>query len=193
VKTGTSPVLFIDTEMLFAETLAYQLELTERLRLDNVPVHPREPRGGVRARQRGAPAPVRPRRLLRLRKTEPLQRALRPYDLDHRAEALPGQDPRGTSTSSRPRGTCGSRSTRCHWGPARTCQDYIAENRLPRHPMVAKGYPVIGCQPCTTRVSDGEDPRAGRWRDLDKEECGIHFEHGKLVRGPAATAMRGIG
>jgi phosphoadenosine phosphosulfate reductase len=67
-------------------------------------------------------------------------------------------------------------------------RDYIAENRLPRHPMVAKGYPSIGCQPCTTRVNDGEDPRAGRWRNLDKEECGIHFVDGKLVRGPKAAA-----
>jgi hypothetical protein len=60
VKNRHLPVLFIDTEMLFAETLAYQLELTERLRLSQRAGDPREPRGGVRAGQRGAPAPVRP-------------------------------------------------------------------------------------------------------------------------------------
>ena len=38
------------------------------------------------------------------------------------------------------------------------------------------------------RVGDGEDPRAGRWRDTGKEECGIHFVGGRLVRGPAARA-----
>ena len=42
------------------------------------------------------------------------------------------------------------------------------------HPLVAKGYPSIGCVPCTSRVAAGEDLRAGRWRGLDKTECGIH-------------------
>jgi phosphoadenosine phosphosulfate reductase len=56
------------------------------------------------------------------------------------------------------------------------------ENRLPRHPLVARGYPSIGCMPCTTPVKPGEDPRSGRWRDQDKTECGIHFVNGKMVR-----------
>ena len=55
-------------------------------------------------------------------------------------------------------------------------------NRLPRHPLVAKGYPSIGCAPCTSPVAEGEDPRAGRWRGDDKEECGIHFVNGRMVR-----------
>jgi phosphoadenosine phosphosulfate reductase len=53
---------------------------------------------------------------------------------------------------------------------------------------VARGYPSIGCAPCTTRVNDGEDPRAGRWRDLPKEECGIHFIDGKVVRVKSVAA-----
>ena len=63
-------------------------------------------------------------------------------------------------------------------------QEYMTNNRLPRHPLVAKGFPSIGCAPCTTRVGEGEDPRAGRWRGKDKEECGIHFVDGKVVRSP---------
>ena len=58
----------------------------------------------------------------------------------------------------------------------------MEENRLPRHPLVAKGYPSIGCMPCTSPVKEGEDIRAGRWRGEDKSECGIHFVDGKLVR-----------
>jgi phosphoadenosine phosphosulfate reductase len=58
------------------------------------------------------------------------------------------------------------------------------ENRLPRHPLVAKGYPSIGCAPCTSPVAAGEDERAGRWRGQAKVECGIHFVNGKMVRGP---------
>ena len=51
---------------------------------------------------------------------------------------------------------------------------YVAEHRLPPHPLVAQGYLSIGCAPCTSIVASGEDPRAGRWRGFDKTECGIH-------------------
>jgi len=51
---------------------------------------------------------------------------------------------------------------------------YFAEYDLPRHPLEAEGYPSIGCQPCTSKVQAGEDPRAGRWRGWEKTECGIH-------------------
>ena len=51
---------------------------------------------------------------------------------------------------------------------------YFAEHALPRHPLEAQGYLSIGCEPCTSKVLPGEDPRAGRWRGWDKVECGIH-------------------
>ena len=53
---------------------------------------------------------------------------------------------------------------------------YFAAHALPRHPLEAEGYLSIGCQPCTSKVQRGEDPRAGRWRGWDKVECGIHDE-----------------
>ncbi len=53
---------------------------------------------------------------------------------------------------------------------------YFAEHDLPRHPLEAEGYSSIGCQPCTSKVLPGEDPRAGRWRGWEKTECGIHVE-----------------
>jgi phosphoadenosine phosphosulfate reductase len=74
-----------------------------------------------------------------------------------------------------------------HWAPE-DVQEYMVNNRLPRHPLVAKGYPSIGCAPCTSPVKPGEDPRAGRWRGAEKEECGIHFIDGRIVRGPLKTA-----
>jgi phosphoadenosine phosphosulfate reductase len=60
----------------------------------------------------------------------------------------------------------------------------MLNNRLPRHPLVARGYPSIGCAPCTSPVAPGEDERAGRWRGSAKTECGIHFIDGRIVRGP---------
>jgi phosphoadenosine phosphosulfate reductase len=52
---------------------------------------------------------------------------------------------------------------------------YIADHHVPFNPLLADGYPSIGCQPCTTKVDPGSDPRAGRWAGLDKTECGIHY------------------
>ena len=51
---------------------------------------------------------------------------------------------------------------------------YIADHDIIVNPLVDQGYLSIGCQPCTTPVTAGEDPRAGRWRGLDKTECGLH-------------------
>ena len=52
---------------------------------------------------------------------------------------------------------------------------YIAEHDVPVNPLTEQGYVSIGCQPCTTPVAPGEDPRAGRWRGQDKTECGLHL------------------
>ena len=73
-----------------------------------------------------------------------------------------------------------------HWR-REDIQEYMAENNLPRHPLVAKGYASIGCAPCTSPIKPGEDPRAGRWRGSQKTECGIHFIGGKMVRAGANT------
>lgn len=53
-------------------------------------------------------------------------------------------------------------------------QDYAASHGLVVNPMLADGYPSIGCAPCTRRVGHDEDQRAGRWAGLAKTECGIH-------------------
>ena len=52
---------------------------------------------------------------------------------------------------------------------------YAAERSLPTNPLVERGYPSIGCWPCTKPVAPGEDPRSGRWAGLDKTECGLHL------------------
>ena len=52
---------------------------------------------------------------------------------------------------------------------------YAADHGLPEHPLVAQGYLSIGCAPTTRPVGEGEDPRAGRWLDSDKVECGLHI------------------
>jgi phosphoadenosine phosphosulfate reductase len=54
--------------------------------------------------------------------------------------------------------------------------DYIKENKIPYNPLHDKGFPSIGCQPCTRAIMEGEDVRAGRWwwENPDTRECGLH-------------------
>jgi phosphoadenosine phosphosulfate reductase len=58
--------------------------------------------------------------------------------------------------------------------------DYIKSNDIPYHALHDKGYPSIGCQPCTRAVKPGEDVRAGRWwwEEPEKKECGLHGRSG---------------
>lgn len=187
IMDRTTPVLFVDTEMLFAETLTYQLELTERLMLKNLRVIKAD-RAQVFARDNeGLLHQYNPDACCALRKTEPLQHALTGYDAWITGRKRYQGSTRSTLEFFENEGDIRIKvNPLAHWSSA-DLQEYIAENRLPRHPLVAKGYPSIGCAPCTTRVNDGEDPRAGRWRNLEKTECGIHFVDGKLVRKSTAT------
>jgi phosphoadenosine phosphosulfate reductase len=51
---------------------------------------------------------------------------------------------------------------------------YIADHDIPVNPLVGKGYPSIGCMPCTQPATDPDDPRSGRWAGRSKTECGLH-------------------
>ena len=55
-------------------------------------------------------------------------------------------------------------------------EDFLKENSIPYNPLHDKGFPSIGCQPCTRAIREGEDFRAGRWwwEDQSKKECGLH-------------------
>ncbi len=57
-------------------------------------------------------------------------------------------------------------------------QEYVQANKVPVHPLHAKGFPSIGCQPCTRAIQTGEDERAGRWwwEDPSNKECGLHVK-----------------
>jgi phosphoadenylyl-sulfate reductase (thioredoxin) len=53
---------------------------------------------------------------------------------------------------------------------------YARRHGVPTNPLHERGYPSIGCAPCTSPVAPGEDPRAGRWRGREKTECGLHVD-----------------
>ena len=186
VAPGT-PVLFIDTQMLFPETLAYQHELARKLDLTDIrtiraaeaDIAFEDPDGTLHQFSTDA--------CCALRKTLPLERALAGFDGWITGRKRFQGATRAALEFFENEGDLRIKvNPLAHWG-REDIEDYIVNNRLPRHPLVARGYPSIGCAPCTSPVRPGEDPRAGRWRGQDKVECGIHFINGKVVRGPVPS------
>ncbi len=177
----TTPVLFIDTEMLFPETLDYQRDVADKLRLTNVQIlRPDRNRIFLSDPNNGLHR-TRPDACCALRKTDPLKQALTPFDawITGRKRFHGGQ--RKHLAFFEAEGEARIKiNPLAHFTPPDVAE-YITNNRLPRHPLVRKGYASIGCLPCTTRIAEGEEPRAGRWRGSKKDECGIHFEDGKVV------------
>lgn len=184
------PVLFLNTQMLFAETLEYQKSVTEKLGLTDVrilepdrnEVFLRDPEGDLHIHD--------PDACCELRKVLPLERALGGFDgwITGRKRFQGGARTEMEFFEADENGRI-KVNPLAHW-TRDDVQDYMINNRLPRHPLVAQGYPSLGCAPCTSPVAEGEDERAGRWRGTEKVECGIHFIDGKVVRGklPDATA-----
>ncbi len=184
VLAPATPVIFIDTQMLFPETLEYQRKLADSLPLTDVRVIRADPQRRAELDPAGDLHRTRPDACCALRKTEPLETALAPFDAwitgrkRYQGSTRAVLDFFEVETPHRIK-----INPLAHWG-REDVEDYLVNNRLPRHPLVARGYPSIGCAPCTTQVKPGEDPRAGRWRGSDKTECGIHFVNGKMVRAP---------
>jgi len=168
-----TPVLFLDTQKHFPETLAYRDTLVAQLGLNDVrslapdadAVKARDPDGTLWSRN--------PDACCALRKVVPLNRALSGFSAwisgrkrFHGGErrALPVIEPDGPRVKLNPLATWSSEQIGCEF-----------ETRgLPPHPLTAQGYRSIGCAPCTVPGAPAADPRAGRWAGLDKTECGIH-------------------
>jgi phosphoadenosine phosphosulfate reductase len=167
------PVLFLDTQWLFKETLAYRDALVERLKLTDVrTVTPspsalalRDPKRELCFRDRDACCGIR--------KVEPLAREPALFDgwmtgrkRYHGGEraSLPAVEADGPRLKFNPLASL----TRAELNLAFTAA------RLPRHPLQALGFASVGCVPCTNRPAAGAAVREGRWGGLAKTECGIH-------------------
>ncbi len=179
-----APVLFVDTQMLFQETLEYQRRLVLHLGLTNVQtIRASE----VLLRQQDIFGRLHlkdPDGCCNLRKIAPLQAALAGYDAWVTGRKRHQSSGRASLALNELVDGRIKLNPLVDW-QRKDIAAYFETHDLPRHPMKAKGFGSIGCGPCTTPVGVGEDPRAGRWRGSDKVECGIHFEGGKTVR-PAA-------
>lgn len=167
------PVVFLDTGWLFEETLAYRDTLIETLGLTDV--RSIKPDEAALSRQ----DPDRelwftdPDACCRIRKVEPLARALKPF-----AGWINGRKRfQGNARAEIP--VVEDDGIRLKFNPfAHVSREEIeaiyALGKLPPHPLVASGYQSVGCMPCSSRAAAGEDARDGRWRGRAKTECGIH-------------------
>lgn len=176
-----TPVLFVETGMLFAETLNYQKRVAARLGLSNIEIVRPDPVQLLTRDTDGLLHLADTDACCQLRKVEPLEAALAPFDgwISGRKRIHGGQ--RIALNLAEADGGQLKLNPLAHWS-AREIANYMDVHDLPRHPLAGKGFASIGCEPCTSRALPGEGPRAGRWAGQDKTECGIHFIGGKAVR-----------
>ncbi|WP_417309593.1 phosphoadenylyl-sulfate reductase [Devosia sp.] len=181
------PVLFLETGKHFPETLDYVETLKTRLGLTNVvALHP-DDKDVARFDPNGDLWETDPDSCCHIRKTEPLDISVAGY---------------GGWVTGRKRYQTVERGVLPHFeltsddrikvNPLAYFSDddvaaYKARHDLPEHPLYHMGYKSIGCAPCTSIVAEGEDPRAGRWRGLNKKECGIHFDFNGAIAKPMAA------
>ncbi len=168
-------VLFLDTGYHFRDTLVTRDIVAERLPVTVVDVRPRltvaeqDAVHGPRLYERD------PGACCRMRKVEPLARALGGYE----AWVTGVRRDEAVTRTETPLVTWDDRNGLVKINPLAAwsfddLMEYAVEHDVPVNLLVGAGYPSIGCEPCTRPVAPGEDPRAGRWAGFAKTECGLH-------------------
>ncbi|HET6690861.1 MAG TPA: phosphoadenylyl-sulfate reductase [Miltoncostaeaceae bacterium] len=168
-------VVELDTGLLFPETYATREALVARYDLDLERVDPRET-VEEQAQSEGPELWRRdPDRCCALRKVEPLERALVGMDAwitgIRRAQSVTRRDAKVLELD--PRGVVKVQPL-AGWSDE-DVKGYLFAHDVPYNPLHDRGFPSIGCTPCTRAIRPGEDSRAGRWADAEKTECGLHI------------------
>jgi phosphoadenosine phosphosulfate reductase len=172
-------VFTLDTDYLFPETLDLWRRLEERYGLVIEAVRPAPVADQANVLNGGPLHATDPDRCCFLRKVEPLQRFLseqsawatairRDQSLDRRNARVVERDVRFGLVKLNPL---------AGWSHGDVWEQ-VRRFDVPTNPLHERGYVSIGCAPCTSPVAEGEDPRAGRWRDREKTECGLHASTG---------------
>ena len=176
------PVLFLDTEKLFPETLAYRDQLVRELGLTNLRNITPDPEDLERVDPDGILHTFDKDLCCHFRKTVPMQKAFADFDIiisgRKRFHGATRSDLQFISVQD------GKVKIEPLAGfSALDLSSYMISHHLPSHPLKLQGYRSVGCVPCTVLGGTDEDPRAGRWAGSDKTECGIHFSvNGEVVR-----------
>ena len=175
------PIVFIDTGMHFQQTLDYRDELEERLGLTGLrTVYPvkeevkeLDPKGILHKSDTDLCCEVR--------KVRPLEPALEGFD----AWITGRKRFHGMGRANLPIFEFSEGRYKVNPLANWTQEDvteWFATSDVPRHPLVAEGYPSIGCWPCPARPADPNDVRSGRWAGQNKEECGLHVKRNERPR-----------
>lgn len=168
-------VFYLDTDLLFPETHDLKRQLADRLGLTFTRVH-----SGLslqdQAREEGLNLwRTNPDRCCFIRKVLPLRRFLSTREAwitGIRRDQSPTRERIGIVGWDEANGLV-KINPLANWTEQQVWQ-YVELNELPYNVLHDRGYPSIGCIPCTKPVAEDEDPRAGRWQGHDKLECGIH-------------------
>jgi phosphoadenosine phosphosulfate reductase len=179
------PVLFLDTGMQFGQTLDYRKQLAARLGLTNV----NDLRPAFKDLAAADPSSTLWKTdtdaCCHLRKVVPLQTALEGFD----AWITGRKRFQAASRANLPVVEAAGRLVKVNPLANWTKDDldaYVAAHDLPPHPLVAQGFPSIGCWPCTKPVETGHNDREGRWAGSEKTECGIHTPSAAELNAPQA-------
>lgn len=173
------PVLFLDTGFHFPETIEFKdrivrmwgLNLVELRGEHETPKHQAEIHGPALYRSD-------PDTCCHINKVAPLQAALADFDgwiSGLRRDQSPLRA--GTPIVEAQMLPSGEEILKIHplarWSRAEV-NSYVADNGIPTHPLLERGFASIGCRPCTAAISAADDERSGRWNGSGKTECGIH-------------------
>ncbi len=168
-------VFTLDTGVLFPETLTLWRQLEDKYGITIRAVRPAQTLAQQAAEHGDKLWERDPDRCCALRKVAPLRQALAQFDAwitairrDQTPERATAQVVEHDSKFGLVKVNPLVRWTHDDvWG-------YLYANDVPYNALHEQGYPSIGCQPCTSPVAAGEDPRSGRWRGNAKKECGLH-------------------
>lgn len=169
------PVYFINTGFHFPETVSFRDEISEKFGLNLIDLHSSVPKSQQRDKSGNLYFTSDPDYCCHLNKVQPLDPVLARFDVwinGIRADQNANRKNMQTEQKT-PQGTL-----RYHpmlpW-TNKMIFEYIKAYNLPEHPLEAKGYLSIGCEPCT-RIPSTDGTRDGRWFGLNKTECGLHTE-----------------
>ena len=168
-------IVELDTGLLFPETYQTRERLVERYDLDLERIDPSETVEEQAASEGPELWRRDPDRCCALRKVEPLERALVGMDAwitgIRRAQSITRAGARVLELD--PRGVVKVQPL-AGWSDE-DVKGYLFAHDVPYNPLHDRGFPSIGCTPCTRAIRPGEDSRAGRWADAEKTECGLHL------------------
>ncbi len=176
------PVIFLDTQKLFPETLDYRDRLIRELGLTDVRSVAPDASELARADSDGTLHQRNADQCCHIRKTVPLSRAMAGFDV-----VISGRKRFHGSTRSDLQFVA-IQDGKLKVDPLASfsfldLKNYMQEHHLPSHPLALMGYGSIGCMPCTVPGGSAEKPREGRWQGTEKTECGIHFSaNGTVIR-----------